>query len=220
MKDGRGKHGIQAGLPGLELPDGPSFLLEERLGVRVAGTDEAGRGAWVGPVVAAAVVLDPARTPDGINDSKKLSKARRAALFDRIMDQADVGVGEASAEEIDATNILEASFLAMRRAVSALSTPPEHVLVDGNRDPGLGLATSCVVRGDSLSLSIAAASIIAKVTRDRIIAEAARDHPDYGWDRNAGYGTAEHRRALEIVGITPLHRKSFAPIHKLMTQES
>ncbi|RMF12289.1 MAG: ribonuclease HII [Alphaproteobacteria bacterium] len=205
---------------GLDLPDGPSFLIEQRLGVRVAGTDEAGRGAWVGPVVAAAVVLDPAHTPPGINDSKKIPKARRAALYDQIMTHADVGVGQASVEEIDTTNILTASFLAMRRAVAALATPPEHVLVDGNQNPRIGLPTSCIVRGDALSLSIAAASIVAKVTRDRIIAEAAREYPDFGWDRNAGYGTAQHRRALELVGITPLHRKSFSPIRKLMTQES
>lgn len=237
MARGRDRNKAQPVLPGLEAPVRPSFDLEERLGLgptgRVAGADEAGRGAWVGPVVAAAVILDPARTADGIpagipagiNDSKKLSARRRAALYDEIMGAAeagaaDVGVGAASPAEIDATNILAASFLAMRRAIAALARPPHHVLVDGNQDPGLGLPTSCVVRGDGISLSIAAASIIAKVTRDRIMAEAAQKYPDYGWERNAGYGTAHHRRALELVGITPLHRKSFAPIHKIINQES
>ena len=210
----------QPPLPGIAIQDGPSFDLEDRLGCRVAGADEAGRGAWAGPVVAAVVVLDPARTPNGINDSKKLSKKRRTALFDQIINQADVGVGEASAAEIDASNILAASFLAMGRALANLADPPVHLLVDGNQDPRLGLPTSCVVKGDGISLSIAAASIIAKVTRDRIIAEAARDYPDYGWEKNAGYGTAQHQEALKLVGITPLHRKSFAPIHKLLYEES
>lgn len=210
----------QSALPGLGPSAGPSFDLEDRLGCRVAGLDEAGRGAWAGPVVAAAVVLDPARTPAGINDSKKLSKKRRAALFDQIMDQAEVGIGEASAEEIDDMNILAASFLAMDRALANLAVPPAHLLVDGNQDPRLSLPTSCIIKGDGISLSIAAASIVAKVTRDRIIAEAALDYPDYGWEKNAGYGTAQHQQALKLVGITPLHRKSFAPIHKLLYQES
>ncbi|MEX1148336.1 MAG: ribonuclease HII [Sphingomonadales bacterium] len=188
--------------------------------LRVAGTDEAGRGAWVGPVVAAAVVLDPDQIPPGINDSKKIPKARRILLHDAIMGTADVGIGQATVEEIDALNILQASLLAMRRAVAALTHPPDHVLVDGNRDPGLGCRTQLVIGGDRISLSIAAASIIAKVTRDRLIADAARDHPAYGWEQNAGYGTAAHREALNIVGISPFHRKSFRPISEILPQES
>ena len=198
----------------------PSFDLELKSGGIVAGFDEVGRGPWAGPVVAAAVILNPANTPEGINDSKKLSAPRREKLFDQIMTSAQVGIGAASVEEIDQLNILQASLLAMRRALANLPLKPDHALVDGNRDPGLGISTQCVVKGDSLSFSIAAASIIAKVTRDRMMKNLALLHPEYGWERNAGYGTAEHQKALKLVGITPFHRKSFAPIRESMTQDS
>ncbi len=207
-------------LPTLEQKSGPTFDLETGLGGRVAGLDEVGRGPLAGPVVAAAVILDARNIPEGIRDSKKLSAARREYLYPLIMAGAMVGLGEASVEEIDQLNILEASMLAMRRALNALPQPADHALVDGNRDPDLGIPTRCVVKGDNISLSIAAASIIAKVTRDNFMTKLAAIHPAYGWERNAGYGTRQHMEALKLVGASPFHRKSFAPIHKLMTQES
>lgn len=217
----RTRPAAQGDLPGLGNPSqGPDFLIEQRVGGIVCGIDEAGRGPWAGPVVAAAVILDPARVPAGINDSKALSAARREALYAEIMDVAAVGIGEASVAEIDSLNILRATFLAMERALGALPARPDHALVDGNQPPPLAIPATCVVKGDARSLSIAAASIIAKVYRDRLMAELARMHPAYGWDANAGYGTAAHSRALEMVGVSPFHRKSFAPIRKLMTQES
>jgi len=192
----------------------------ERAGVMpCAGIDEAGRGPWAGPVVAAAVVLDPARLPPGLDDSKKLTAARRAVLFDALTTVAAIGVGRAEADEIDALGILRANDLAMRRALAALPGPPARVLIDGNRvPPGLPCAAEAVVRGDGSVLSIAAASIVAKVTRDRIMAALALDFPHYGWEHNAGYGTAAHRAALLQHGVTPLHRRSFAPIHKMLCE--
>ncbi|MEA1650073.1 ribonuclease HII [Nitrospirillum sp. BR 11164] len=192
----------------------------------VCGVDEAGRGPLAGPVVAAAVIL-PVCPPGsreapswcaGINDSKKLTAAARDALFDAIRANARVGVGISTVEEIDTVNILQATFLAMRRAVEALAADggpaPLTALVDGNQRP---VALPCprittLVSGDALSLSIAAASIIAKVTRDRLMADLALSHPGYGWERNAGYGTAEHRDAIKMLGVTPAHRRTFAPI--------
>jgi ribonuclease HII len=198
----------------------PSFDLEQKLSGLVAGFDEVGRGPWAGPVVAAAVILNPDALPKGINDSKKLSARRREALFDEITATAHVGLGEASVEEIDEINILQASLLAMRRALQNLPVKPDFALVDGNRDPGLKIPTQCIVKGDSLSFSIAAASIIAKVSRDRMMKKLAEIYPQYGWERNAGYGTAEHIKALKLVGITPHHRKSFAPIRESISQDS
>lgn len=199
----------------------PDFSFEERApAAPVAGVDEAGRGPWAGPVVAAAVILDPARTPEGLNDSKKLSAKRRAALAGALASCAEIGVGLASVEEIDRLNILQASFLAMRRAVAGLARAPGFALIDGNRAPeGLICPAAAVVKGDGRSLSIAAASIIAKTTRDRIMAELAETHPEYGWDRNAGYGVAAHRAALTRYGLTPHHRRSFRPIHNILYQE-
>ena len=196
-------------------PIQPNFSFEARTGGIVAGVDEAGRGPLAGPVVAAAVILDVANTPGGLNDSKKLTASKREELFAIITDVAQVGTGMASVDEIDRLNILEASMLAMRRAVKDLSHPPDHCLVDGNRDPGLRIPTRCIVKGDQLSLSIAAASIIAKVTRDRIMAILAKQHPEYHWEQNAGYGVPAHLRALDMVGPCPHHRKSFAPVRNL-----
>ena len=198
----------------------PDFEIELGIPGLVAGIDEAGRGPWAGPVVAAAVILDRARLPAGIDDSKKLTAKKRDALYDAIMDTAMVGIGEASVAEIDRLNILQATFLAMKRALAALPVRPDHALVDGNRLPPLDIRASAIVRGDARSLSIAAASIIAKTWRDRLMTKLAEKHPDYGWERNAGYGTAAHARALALVGISDFHRKSFAPIRKLMTQDS
>lgn len=186
----------------------------------ICGVDEAGRGPWAGPVVAAAVVLDRGCIPPGLDDSKKLTPRRRAVLFDAIRAAASVGVGIASVEEIDALNILRANDLAMLRAIGALQPAPDAALIDGNRvPPGLPCRARALVGGDGRSLSIAAASIIAKVTRDRIMGELAGAHPGYGWERNMGYGTAEHRAALIRLGVTPHHRRSFRPIHNILCEK-
>ena len=196
----------------------PDLSLEASLPPPVAGIDEAGRGPWAGPVVAAAVILPADRAPDGIDDSKRLSRDRRAELYERIRAAATVGVGEASVDEIDALNVLQATMLAMCRAVEALGTPPSHALVDGNRLPDLACPARAVIGGDSRSLSIAAASIVAKETRDRIMRRLARLHPGYGWECNAGYGTPEHARALDALGPTPHHRRSFRPVREAVSR--
>jgi len=186
----------------------------------VCGIDEVGRGPLAGPVVAAAVILDPAAVPPGIADSKRLAPARRAALAEALAASAAVGIGMASVEEIDALNILNAAHLAMRRAAEALARPPAAALIDGNRlPPGLPCAARAIVGGDARCLSIAAASIVAKVTRDRLMDGLAAEHPGYGWERNRGYGTAEHLAALARLGVTPHHRRYFAPIHKILRTE-
>jgi ribonuclease HII len=196
---------------------GPDFSIEMGLGGIVAGVDEVGRGPWAGPVTACAVVLDPECIPEGLNDSKKLTHARRDTLAQMLLDCAEVSVGWASVEEIDAMNIRQATFLAMSRAISGLKTAPSHALIDGNATPsGLTCASSCVVKGDALSVSIAAASIVAKVRRDALMKELAVMHPGYGWDTNMGYGTAQHSDGLHHLGVTPHHRRSFAPIRKML----
>jgi len=191
----------------------PHFRYERQVGGRVAGVDEAGRGPLAGPVVAAALVFRAKRPPRGIDDSKKLTAAAREYLFHAIMGCADVGVGSASVEEIDRVNILQATFLAMQRALAALAFVPDHVLVDGNRmPPALPCPATTIVEGDAHSLSIAAASIVAKVTRDRLMLQLAAQHPGYGWETNMGYGTATHLDGLNRLGITIHHRLSFAPV--------
>ncbi len=194
----------------------PTFDYENRLSGLIAGVDEVGRGPFAGPVIAAAVILDPQNYPVGMADSKTLSKSKREMLFDQILRSSQVGIGEASPSEIDEINILQATFLAMKRAVENLPQMPDHLLVDGNRDPKIGPQTQLIVKGDSISLSISAASIVAKVTRDRKMCDLAKQYPHYGWERNSGYGTAEHRKGLFLHGVTPLHRRSFAPIRKLL----
>ncbi|WP_127901511.1 ribonuclease HII [Solirhodobacter olei] len=190
---------------------------QARGAARVAGVDEVGRGPLAGPVTAAAVVLDPARIPEGLRDSKALSAARRAALAEEIAAVAEVSIAHASVAEIDALNILRASHLAMERAVAGLAGPPDHVLIDGNLIPrGLTLPAEAVVKGDARVLSIAAASIVAKVARDAIMVDLAQQHPGYGWERNAGYPSKQHREALQDLGVTPHHRRSFAPVHKML----
>lgn len=199
---------------------GPDFSFEreaDALRLRVCGIDEAGRGPLAGPVVAAAVILDPARLPVGLNDSKKLSEKKRGALFDLIMAQAEVGIGMASVEEIDRLNILQASLLAMRRAAEALPQAPAFALIDGNRLPQLACPARAIVGGDGRSLSIAAASIIAKVTRDAMMDDMALAHPGYGFERHKGYGTSVHLEALTRLGPCPHHRLSFAPIRKMLS---
>jgi ribonuclease HII len=202
----------------------PDFSLERELGGAVAGIDEAGRGPWAGPVHAAAVIFPatgpPAELAATVNDSKQLSKAQREALFPQLMQAALVGAGQASVAEIDELNILAASHLAMARAVAALARPPDAALVDGNRAPALPCRVRCVVKGDSLSLSIAAASIIAKVTRDRYMTELAARHPGYGWEHNFGYGTELHAQGLARLGVTAHHRRSFKPIQKLLEESA
>lgn len=197
----------------------PDLSIERTIHGIVAGIDEVGRGPLAGPVIAAAVILDPATLPgrlmDELDDSKKLSRAKREALATLVLESCICGFGEASVAEIDRLNILKATFLAMERAVAALGQPIDHALVDGNQKPPLGCAVQCVIGGDGLSLSIAAASVIAKVRRDRIMAELAAAHPGYGWETNAGYGTAEHLTALRRLGPTPHHRNSFAPVAQL-----
>lgn len=180
---------------------------------RVAGIDEAGRGPLSGPVVAAAVVLDLDNIPNGLNDSKKLSAAKRRALFHEIIKVADVGVGIVSAKEIDRINILQATFLAMTRAAGNLKEPAEFHLIDGDkRPPDLFDVSAAVVKGDARSLSVAAASIIAKVTRDRIMELADMNWPGYGFAKHSGYGTQTHLDAIAALGPTPIHRMSFAPL--------
>ena len=196
----------------------PDLVLERRMGGVICGIDEAGRGPWAGPVVAAAVILDPKRVPAGIDDSKRLTPAAREALFQALADCAIIGVGAASVGEIDRINILQATFRAMERAVAALPRPPEAALVDGNRLPVLPCPATAVVGGDGRSLSIAAASIVAKVTRDRLMRQLAREYPAYGWESNKGYGTSSHAAALARHGITPHHRLSFGPVHRAKTQ--
>ncbi len=187
---------------------------------RIAGVDEVGRGPLAGPVVAAAVVLDPGNIPDGLNDSKQMSVKRREGLYDILQEVADVSIGEASVREIEEVNILQASYLAMVRAVSGLNTPADFVLVDGSKVPrGLNVPASAIIKGDTRSLSIAAASIVAKVWRDRLMLSLAQQHPGYGWDRNMGYPTKEHKAGLKSHGVTQHHRRTFAPVHKMLWQE-
>ncbi|AGK59258.1 ribonuclease HII [Hyphomicrobium denitrificans 1NES1] len=194
----------------------PTFELEaaeHQLGSRpIAGVDEAGRGPWAGPVVAAAVILNPDKIPANIDDSKALDEDSRAFLYRRIMKVAIVGVGIADVDRIDRENILGATLWAMAQAVSQLGETPKLVLVDGDKTPRVPMSVRAIVKGDSKCLSIAAASIIAKVTRDRLMMEFARDYPGYGFERHKGYGTPEHQAAIAKLGVTALHRRSFRPV--------
>ncbi|MDE1131304.1 MAG: ribonuclease HII [Ascidiaceihabitans sp.] len=195
-------------------------MFETELGCRVAGVDEVGRGPLAGPVTAAAVVLDPKCIPDGLNDSKKLTAKRRLELYWQLLDCADVSIAHASVAEIDEINILRASHLAMERAIAGLQVLPEHVLIDGNMIPrGLRLPATTLVKGDSRSVSISAASIVAKVCRDCVLVDLAQQHPGYGWETNMGYGSKKHMEALRSLGATPHHRRSFKPVHNMLYQE-
>ena len=176
----------------------------------VCGIDEAGRGPLAGPVVAAAVILPEDIQLPGVNDSKKITEKKREILFDFVKEHAlAYGIGEASETEIDEINILQATFLAMRRAVEALQIPADYALVDGNRIQGLPVPAETVIGGDGKVLSIAAASILAKVTRDRYMRDMAAQYPEYGFEKHKGYGTKAHYAAIEQYGICPLHRKTF-----------
>ena len=204
----------------------PDFSFEQNLNKTglIVGMDEAGRGPWCGPVVAACVGWPNLQCPNDlaneINDSKKLTPIKRDLLFDKIRAATPIwGIGQASAKEIDDINILQASFLAMHRALEEVINKgfrPEVALIDGNRLPNWEIEKYAIVGGDAKSLSIAAASILAKVTRDRIMKELAQKYPGYGWEKNAGYGTKDHQAGLAQYGITPEHRRSYAPIKKLL----
>ena len=199
----------------------PTFDLESELytsgRARIIGVDEVGRGPLAGPVVAAAVWLDPGNIPDGLNDSKKVPLKLRNALAELLPQIADVSIGEASVQEIDELNILRASHLAMERAVAGLDVPADFALVDGNLIPrDLAVPARAVVKGDAISQSIAAASIVAKVRRDQLMLSLAQQYPGYGWEMNQGYPTKAHREALQNLGVTPHHRRSFKPVHNML----
>ena len=202
----------------------PDFSFEQAAYHRgflyVAGVDEVGRGPLSGPVVAAAVILDPQNIPDGLNDSKKLTAKRRDALYDQLHIVADVSIAHATVAEIDEHNILRASHVAMVRAIAGLSKTADHALIDGNMTPrDLSGSSETIIKGDARSLSIAAASIMAKVWRDRHMVVLAQQHPHYGWEKNAGYPTAQHKLGLEQFGVTVHHRRSFKPIHNILYQD-
>jgi ribonuclease HII len=203
----------------------PDFALERSCPGLVCGVDEAGRGPLAGPVVAAAVILDRRRLPralrHGLDDSKKLPPAEREE-FARLLERcgAEIGIGAASVIEIDRRNILRATLAAMARAVAALRRRPEIALVDGNVPPPLPCLVRTVIGGDGLSLSIAAASVIAKVTRDRLMRRLALRYGGYGWETNVGYGTPEHQQALKLLGLTPHHRRSFGVVQLSLGFES
>ncbi len=205
------------------LASGPGDCLEQALNRRgfrfVAGVDEAGRGSLAGPVAAAAVVLFPGKTPAGIDDSKKLSAKMRQELARAIKRMAWVSVAIVGVDAIARLNILHATMLAMQKALERLPTLPHHALIDGNRiPPDLTMPATAVVKGDTISLSIAAASIVAKVERDCIMRDLGDAYPNYGWRRNAGYATAEHLAALQRFGPTPHHRQGFAPVRDAAAQ--
>jgi ribonuclease HII len=203
---------------------GPDYSFERAAQARglslVAGVDEVGRGPLAGPVTAAAVILDPAHIPEGLNDSKKLNARKRQALHDALLLCADVSIAHASVEEIDDLNILRASHFAMERDVAGLKQRPDHLLIDGNMIPrGLTGSSEAIVKGDSRSVSISAASIVAKICRDYVMWDLAQHYPGYGWETNAGYPSKSHKSALEKLGVTPHHRRSFKPVHNILYQE-
>ncbi len=205
----------------MALQSSPDFQFETAAfntgALRVVGVDEVGRGPLAGPVTAAAVWLNPDAIPAGLNDSKLLTRPRRDALSEMLFEVADVSIAHASVAEIDQLNILRASHLAMIRAVKGLVQPADFALIDGNMIPiGMPCEAEAIVKGDLRSLSIAAASIVAKVARDRIMVDLAQQHPGYGWETNAGYPTLAHREALKKLGVTPHHRRSFAPVYKML----
>lgn len=205
----------------------PDLALERQSSKMVIGIDEAGRGPWAGPVTVAAFWINPEyydALPDGLDDSKKLSASKRARIFDALCDGPhQYAIITVPVSQIDQLGILQATLLGMRQSaqslITALDQPPVAVkaLVDGNIAPGLGCEEECVIKGDSRSCSIAAASILAKETRDQLMDQLAQQFPDYGWERNKGYGTAQHHAALQEVGVSAHHRRSFAPIKTLLS---
>ena len=192
------------------------IAFENNFSLPIAGIDEVGRGPLAGPVIAAAVILDRKNIPEGINDSKKIPKAKRILLAEKIKENSIYAYGAASEIEIDEINILQASLLAMKRSSDRLSVVPKTTLIDGNFKPDIKNNTISIIKGDSKSVSIAAASILAKVYRDEIMLKYSKQFPEYGFQTNSGYGTKEHLSALKNYGITPIHRKSFKPVHNIL----
>ena len=203
----------------------PNFDAETRLireGYKaIAGVDEVGRGCIAGPVTAAAVILNPQKIPSGLNDSKKLNLKNREKIFQSIQDTCTFCVAHSSVEEIDQINILQAALLSMKRAILGLRIKPDFVLIDGNKNPeGLEINFETIIKGDSKSLSIAAASIVAKITRDRIMSRLDKEFPGYNWSQNAGYPTKMHKSAILDIGITPYHRRSFKPVYNILYKQN
>ena len=206
----------------MKKPDYSEETRLEREGFHsVCGIDEVGRGPLAGPVTAAAVILNPTHIPEGLNDSKLLSEKQRERLYSLIINSSLVSVFHVSVEDIDRLNILQASLLAMRRAAEALEITPDYALIDGNKIPqDLVCPATAVVKGDNKSVSIAAASIVAKISRDRLMKALGDDNPGYGWEKNAGYPTKEHLLALRHLGVSPYHRRSFKPVHNILYLEN
>ena len=194
----------------------PSYKFDQVYETPIIGVDEVGRGPLAGPVISAAIVLNKEKIPEGINDSKKLSKKKREVINEELISQHKFAIGIASVEEIDKINILQASLLAMKRAVLNLNIKPQTILVDGNKLPDLEYNMYPIIKGDSKSISIAAASIVAKVYRDKLMQDLSLKYPGYYWEKNSGYGTKQHLLALDNLGVTPIHRKSFAPIYNML----
>ena len=194
----------------------PSYKFDQDYETPIIGVDEVGRGPLAGPVISAAIILNKEMIPEGINDSKKLSKKKREVINEELISQHSFAIGIASVEEIDKINILQASLLAMKRAVLNLNIKPQTILVDGNKLPDLKYNMYPIIKGDSKSISIAAASIIAKVYRDKLMQDLSLQYPGYYWEKNSGYGTKQHLLALNNLGVTPIHRKSFAPIYNML----
>lgn len=204
----------------------PDFEIEDSLNCVVVGVDEAGRGPWAGPVVAGAVIIRDRNLCDellnGLDDSKKISAKKREILYEKLCEEEKngrlfIGIGQASAEEIDCCNILQATFIAMKRAVDSLPQKPEFAIIDGNQTPkDFPCQSRTVVKGDARCMSIAAASIVAKVYRDRLMRELALKYPYYAFEKNAGYGTKAHIDGLKRYGVTPEHRKSYKPIQEFL----
>ena len=194
----------------------PSYKFDQDYETPIIGVDEVGRGPLAGPVISAAIILNKEKIPEGINDSKKLSKKKREVINEELISQHSFAIGIASVEEIDKINILQASLLAMKRAVLNLNIKPQTILVDGNKLPDLKYNMYPIIKGDSKSISIAAASIIAKVYRDKLMQDLSLQYPGYYWEKNSGYGTKQHLLALNSLGVTPIHRKSFAPIYNML----
>ena len=194
----------------------PSYKFDQAYETPIIGVDEVGRGPIAGPVISAAIILNKEKIPEGINDSKKLSKKKREVINEELISQHSFAIGIASVEEIDKINILQASLLAMKRAVLNLNIKPQTILVDGNKLPDLEYNMYPIIKGDSKSISIAAASIIAKVYRDKLMQDLSLQYPGYYWEKNSGYGTKQHLLALDNLGVTPIHRKSFAPIYNML----